>query len=90
MQTTIHFLVSGRVQGVFFRAACKRVAEDHGVCGWVRNLPDGRVEGIATGDADALQGLRVWLRHGPELARVDRLDIDELPLQAFERFVIKR
>jgi acylphosphatase len=89
MQTTIYFVVSGRVQGVYFRAACKQVADQQAISGWVRNTPDGRVEGRATADADALQVLRDWLRSGPELACVDRLEIEEVPLQEFNGFEIR-
>ena len=53
MQNTIHFRVTGRVQGVFFRAACKRIADRHRITGWVRNLPDGSVEGMASADEPA-------------------------------------
>jgi acylphosphatase len=45
-------LISGRVQGVFFRDSCRRLAEQHGVAGWVRNLPDGRVEAVFEGPAE--------------------------------------
>lgn len=89
MQTTINFIVTGRVQGVFFRASCKQVADRHGITGWVRNTPDGRVEGTATAQPDALLVLRDWLHNGPEFACVDRLQIQELPLQQFNRFEIR-
>jgi len=50
-------LVSGRVQGVFFRDSCRRLAEEHGVAGWVRNLPDGRVEAVFEGPAEEVDRL---------------------------------
>lgn len=89
MHNTIHFIVSGRVQGVFFRATCKNLADRYQITGWVRNMPDGQVEGMATADTAKLQILRDWLRQGPELARVLRLDITEQPLQEFDNFAIR-
>ncbi len=89
MHNTIHFIVSGRVQGVFFRAACKNLADRHQITGWVRNLPDGRVEGVATADTTRLQVLRDWLRHGPELASVLKVEITEQPYQIFNGFDIR-
>jgi len=63
-------LVSGRVQGVFFRDTCRRMAVEHGVSGWVSNLPDGRVEAVFEGEADNVQRLVDWARHGPRHAAV--------------------
>jgi len=65
------FLVSGRVQGVAFRAHARREAESLGLAGHARNLADGRVEVLAHGDAAAIDRLADWLRQGPPLARVD-------------------
>jgi acylphosphatase len=63
-------LISGRVQGVFFRDTCRRLAEEHGVAGWVRNLPDGRVEAVFEGMAEDVRRLIDWAHHGPRLAAV--------------------
>jgi acylphosphatase len=68
---TARFFVSGRVQGVAFRAHTRAQALGLGLCGYARNLRDGRVEVLAVGDADAIERLAEWLRHGPALARVD-------------------
>ena len=65
------FLVSGRVQGVFYRASTLDRAEQLQLCGFVRNLPDGRVEVLACGDDTALVTLQDWLWQGPSGARVD-------------------
>lgn len=67
------WLVSGRVQGVGFRAATRREALALGLCGHARNLPDGRVEVLAGGDEMALQRLADWLHRGPPLANVDQV-----------------
>lgn len=64
-------VVSGRVQGVGFRAATRREALRLGLQGHARNLPDGRVEVLAAGEADAVAALVEWLHHGPPSARVE-------------------
>lgn len=63
-------LVSGRVQGVFFRASARAEAERLGLDGWARNLPDGRVEVVAAGAPEALDAFQRWLAVGPPRARV--------------------
>ncbi len=65
------FLVRGKVQGVWFRASTRDVAVRLGLRGYAKNLADGRVEVLATGDATGIDVLAKWLRHGPPLARVD-------------------
>jgi acylphosphatase len=72
-------LVSGLVQGVFFRQSCRRVARQEGVAGWVRNLPDGRVEACFEGPADAVSRLVSWCGHGPPQARVSGVEVFEEP-----------
>ena len=68
------FLVSGRVQGVAFRAHTREEAVRRGLRGYARNLADGRVEVVACGDAACIEALAAWLRHGPPLARVDAIE----------------
>lgn len=65
------FLVSGKVQGVFYRASTREQALALGLCGYARNLPDGRVEVVASGSALAVEALEQWLWQGPPGARVD-------------------
>jgi len=67
-------LVAGRVQGVFFRATCAERAEAEGVAGWVRNLPDGRVEACFEGDGVAVGGMVAWCGQGPPAARVPAVE----------------
>jgi acylphosphatase len=74
------FRILGRVQGVFFRHSTRIEAERLGVCGTVRNLPDGSVEVIARGSPEVLLELQRWLQRGPVRARVER--IEELALTA--------
>ena len=70
---SVRFLVSGKVQGVFFRASARNEALRLGVHGHARNLSDGRVEVIASGSAEALHQLEQWLWQGPPAARVDEV-----------------
>ena len=67
--------VGGRVQGVFYRATCARLARDAGLTGHVRNLPDGRVEAAFEGPEADVGRLVEWCRIGPEMARVDEVEI---------------
>lgn len=76
---TVRILVSGRVQGVGFRAFAVREAERIGIEGWVRNLPDGRVEALARGEPAALEEFLDALRRGPLLARVAGVAIEDRP-----------
>lgn len=69
-QVRRRLIVSGRVQGVFFRDACKGQADLLGVKGWARNLPDGTVEIVAEGEANAVERLARWAREGSSRARV--------------------
>jgi acylphosphatase len=69
----VHLLVSGLVQGVAFRASTVQEARRLGLRGWVRNLPDGRVEAEAEGERAALEALAAWCRRGPPAARVDQV-----------------
>ncbi len=75
---TVHVWVSGRVQGVFFRATTAERARELGVRGWVRNLPDGRVEALACGDETAVERFLEFVRTGPPAARVDGVEVEEL------------
>ncbi|MEJ2516068.1 MAG: acylphosphatase [Gammaproteobacteria bacterium] len=72
--------VSGRVQGVFFRASTAGMARQLGIRGHALNLDDGRVEVLAVGREDAVEKLLSWLRHGPPQARVDDVQVEEVPL----------
>lgn len=73
------FLVSGRVQGVFFRASTRERALRLGLAGCAVNLDDGRVEVVARGSDRALDALEAWLHDGPPAARVDAVDSEALP-----------
>jgi acylphosphatase len=73
-------VVSGRVQGVFFRDSCRELATRRGVSGWVANRDDGTVEAVFEGDSAAVDALVDWCRSGPPSARVDWVEVsDEEP-----------
>jgi acylphosphatase len=71
----VRVLVSGRVQGVFYRATCARLAREAGLGGFVRNRSDGLVEAAFEGPDEAVDRLVAWCRSGPELARVDEVQV---------------
>lgn len=73
----VRVLVSGRVQGVFFRVECARRARDLGVVGYVRNLPDGRVEAAFEGSEKDVDDMVAWCRQGPEWASVEDVGVEE-------------
>ena len=75
MEERLRFRVTGRVQGVFFRACTRDAAREIGVTGWVRNSPDGSVEGEAGGDTAALDAFIEWLHRGSPHSRVDRVEV---------------
>lgn len=84
-----HFLVSGQVQGVFFRASTEAAARRLGLTGWVRNLRDGRVEVLACGAENRLAELERWLWQGPPRARVTQVQAAEAPPQSFDGFSVR-
>ncbi len=81
MRITRQFLITGKVQGVYFRHSTRLQAERLGVRGVARNLPDGSVEVIADGTPEAVQNLREWLHSGPPGARVAAVQEFELPTE---------
>jgi acylphosphatase len=74
-QVRARVIVSGRVQGVFFRLETKAVADAQGVSGWVKNNVDGTVEAVFEGDEPSVVNVVEWCRHGPPPARVSNLDV---------------
>ncbi|MGH3292161.1 MAG: acylphosphatase [Trebonia sp.] len=82
-------LISGRVQGVFFRDTCRKMAERHGVSGWVRNLPNGSVEAVFEGTAGEVSHLVEWSRHGPRTAVVEDVRVQAEPPEGISGFQIR-
>lgn len=90
MQKTISIIVSGKVQGVYYRQGTKEKAVELGITGHVKNLRDGTVHIIATGTAEQLLLLTEWCKIGPSKAIVKSVQTTELPRQEFESFAIVR
>lgn len=85
----VHAIISGRVQGVFFRMETQRAARRFGVCGWVRNRRDGTVEALFEGDKDRVDAILDWCKQGPPHAHVTDVKVDRREFAGeFETFEI--
>jgi len=90
-ETRYHIIVNGRVQGVFYRSNTRGKALELGLKGWVKNLPDGRVEIVVEGEEDQIKKLIQWCRVGPPLAVVRELMVEcEPATREFSSFQIRR
>ncbi|HDH99016.1 MAG TPA: acylphosphatase [Deltaproteobacteria bacterium] len=86
----VHALVSGRVQGVFFRASTRAEAKRLGLKGWVKNLPCDRVELVAEGPSWAVNELISWCHKGPTYSRVDNVEFyEEIPRGKYDEFSVR-
>lgn len=85
---TLRIIVSGRVQGVFFRASTKAVADQIGIKGIVKNLPDGTVFIEAEGEDFLMEDFIDWCKYGPDDARVDDISIEEIEAKNYRNFNI--
>ena len=83
------FLVSGRVQGVAYRASAQHKARTLGLQGYAENLPDGRVRVVAQGEPAAVAALGDWLWQGPAMARVSAVDVTECDWQDHGDFAVR-
>ncbi|PKN20976.1 MAG: acylphosphatase [Deltaproteobacteria bacterium HGW-Deltaproteobacteria-6] len=87
---SVHVTISGRVQGVFFRAETERTAESLNLTGWVRNRSDGSVEAVFEGEDKAVYQMVVWCHSGPRFARVDDVIIEDEPYTGkFQNFRVR-
>ncbi len=85
----IYAIIQGRVQGVYFRASTKKIADSFGINGWVRNLADGSVEVMAFGDLENIKKFSSWIKQGPEKAEVSAIDICKINYdQSYKGFEI--
>ena len=82
--------VTGKVQGVFFRASTREEAQRLDLCGWVRNEADGTVRVEAEGDEPVLEQLVVWCQHGPDQARVADVIVEEGEVEGYSDFQVRR
>ena len=90
MKSKIHVIISGRVQGVWFRANTKDKAEQLGIGGWVRNTTDGNVEAVFEGDEENIKEMLEWCHHGPPSAKVENVEVEkQTPSNGFDGFSIK-
>ncbi len=85
-----HCIIKGRVQGVGFRYFTYRAAEEHGIRGWVKNLPGGEVETYAAGDGDAMTRFLNELQRGPSSATVEHVEVRDVELESYSTFSIER
>ncbi len=90
MQQTISIIVTGKVQGVFFRQSTKEKAIALGLTGKVMNQPDGTVQIVAAGSSESLDLLIAWCKQGPPKAIVKLVTVETVPLQVFEKFIIEQ
>jgi len=90
MKTNVHVIISGRVQGVWFRSDTKQKAEQLGITGWVRNTIDGDVEAIFEGEEDLVKEMIDWCHRGPPSAQVEHVEVkNQDPTNGFEGFSIR-
>ena len=82
-----HLLISGRVQGVWFRHSCAEEARAAGLTGWVENRPDGQVEAVFEGGPEAVGRLVAWCRHGPPRAVVTGVEVRDEPPRGERAFI---
>ena len=87
---TKHYLISGRVQGVGYRAFTARQARELDLKGWVRNLGDGRVEAVAQGPQDAIAEFESRLKKGPPAGRVDAMSVEILSGGVYKDFEVRK
>jgi len=86
----LHIIVSGRVQGVFFRSNTQKMAAKLGLTGWVKNKMDGTVEIVAEGSKDDLKKLLSWCNEGPSMARVEDIEVEwGKATDEFEHFSVR-
>lgn len=88
-RTRAHVFVSGKVQGVYYRATTRETAREHGVDGWVRNLPDGRVEAMFEGPRAAVETMVEWCHDGSPAANVDDVDVEYTEPAGLDGFEVK-
>lgn len=85
---TQHFLITGKVQGVYYRLSMQHKATELGLVGWVRNLSDGRVEALVSGQPQPMQALAIWLQQGPDRAFVDSVEVSDKEPMQFDTFSV--
>jgi acylphosphatase len=87
---TVHLIIKGRVQGVFFRATAKNIASEIGVVGWVKNTEEGQVEMMVSGSGDQLKNFIAWCKVGPQKAIVTDVIVTNTEEKSFKNFEVVR
>jgi acylphosphatase len=87
---TLHLIIKGKVQGVFYRATAKETADQLGVTGWIKNTSEGDVEAVVTGSEKQLQSFVDWCKQGPRRANVSEVISTEQEETVFEDFTVIR
>jgi acylphosphatase len=87
---TVRLIISGEVQGVFFRASAKEVARKYEITGWIKNTEDGKVEAMIYGQENKVKNFIEWCKTGPEKAKVENVIIHHLPEIKFNHFEVIR
>jgi acylphosphatase len=85
----VRIFISGKVQGVGYRFSTRQQAQKLGVNGWVKNLPDGRVEAVLAGDRPAVEQMIQWCRVGPAAAVIEKITVEEMESRVIKGFTIK-
>ena len=90
MISRAHIVIYGKVQGVWFRANTRDMADKLGLKGWVKNTSEGNVEAVFEGDDNCVNEMLEWCIHGPKLAKVKKVKIERQPIKTkFDRFIIE-
>jgi len=90
MNSCVHVIISGRVQGVWFRASTKQKAEQLGLYGWVKNTSEGNVEAVFEGDENLVKEMIEWCHRGPPLAKVVNVEVkNQEPTNGFDSFSVR-
>jgi acylphosphatase len=87
---TVHLMIKGKVQGVFYRATARDEAEKLGLTGWIKNTQDGNVEAVVNGNREHIDRYIAWCWKGPSRAKVESVEVKDLQEERFDGFQIKR
>jgi acylphosphatase len=90
LMPTVFIRVTGKVQGVYFRASARETAQQLQLTGWIKNTREGAVEATVSGSSDAIAQFEAWCRKGPSGARVTQVLTESMPDQQFEKFEVRR
>lgn len=87
---TVHLIISGKVQGVFYRASAKKKAEEFNITGWIKNTKNGDVEAMITGEIEDIGQFVKWCKSGPDRASVTDVILHKAEVCIFESFLVER